>query len=584
MTDSTKINVLELKASTLLDKSIKLKMPKFQRAYSWGEEKGKKAITFFEEFLIDAEKNTFCGSLFLFGTNSWDSPLCSEFYVADGQHRLVSIAIYGFLIEEFLMASTDNLRISVRDRELLKKLANLELEVITDNQSSPLEVTKDLKNLRSAEKKLQDMLESTRNTSEKKKIKQEIEIERKKNIIRELYQNIKKNLNTKSEVEKSAIIIKFIARLAKYSFGATILSNPQHQKDNSALISEAYELFTNINNHAEPLTPAELFICEVNFRNSVNTQASLPARSYLYPELGVSDTEKFLDFIFKFNELHNRKKVISWISKYTNEPPGTGALTLKDKEEEGFKELLNIQRGFLEGNNLNPIEKAIAKIVLMNNSSSALLVYIAHCLNNKDNCKSILRLSVLLWIMISYISNESNARPNIGRDLKNHKTVKEGLEYIQSHFCGKDKSEENFKSILQNHLSNFNFGTNTHTKLAKLLLIVANAHRQGTENHAGLLLDKNYSYEHVSPQSTTDEKIVHLLGNGALITQEQNSSLQDKSPEEKLIIVSQAAWFPPNYQDLKENATNWDEAYIRRRSRILSESICGWLLDGLLSK
>jgi hypothetical protein len=140
-------------------------------------------------------------------------------------------------------------------------------------------------------------------------------------------------------------------------------------------------------------------------------------------------------------------------------------------------------------------------------------------------------------------------------------------------------NNNNFKNIIDNYIDNNTYHYHRHI-IKYVLWQYENKLRKDTG--AGILLDNDlfqeYTIEHIKPQTPTVEKYteefeknyLHLAGNLALLTQEQNSRFSNKSFAEKKDLFQLTTL--TSYTEIR-NKSNWTESEIMQRHKNISNFI-----------
>jgi uncharacterized protein with ParB-like and HNH nuclease domain len=136
---------------------------------------------------------------------------------------------------------------------------------------------------------------------------------------------------------------------------------------------------------------------------------------------------------------------------------------------------------------------------------------------------------------------------------------------------------DRFKNIITNYFDNEKWHYNRNT-IKFVLWQYENSLR--LKNRSGALLDKelynNYTIEHIKPQNPTNEEytedfrnnFLQLAGNLALLTQSQNSKFGNKSFEKKSELFQDTAL--SSYTEIREK-TQWTETEITERHKRISD-------------
>ena len=131
----------------------RLSVPLFQRPYSWGApKKDFAARNYFLEFLANREANSVFGLVILYAATRYDFEhgTSIEAYIADGQHRLVTVVMGALAVQEALkrVAQDSHCEISKRAVDLLSRhhqllatLTSSRIEVMLSPGAVPVRLT-----------------------------------------------------------------------------------------------------------------------------------------------------------------------------------------------------------------------------------------------------------------------------------------------------------------------------------------------------------------------------------------------------------------------------------------------------------
>lgn len=542
MSRKTDVLIQQLSIQTILNFES-IKMPIFQRKYSWGEEKKEsKALDYFEDFLINKDNNSFFGSLFIHSNLRFDYSLDKtvSVYLSDGQHRMITLAISAFALysnlERLNLIDDDKSeKDSILSHSIFKNILKIKLECIINNngfivniipfiQQKIQELEKINNDIISQKSLLQSKLNTLsqiKNVAERDKKRKELKKDNNKTI-KELEKDIKsineipvffsykKIYNYISEKNSNTILrmgSKFIDRINSLRTGVISLQAEQGEKVSDEVIeAEAFSMFTQMNGQAIPLSSGELFKSFISQKISNNDSIikffQLESEEYniINNHFGLNDPEKIVDFLQKLDlgkepSNINFKTPYTWVRSLHN----TKDLSKIKQIHEAFTSLViaydSIQKSTDE-------IKGLFHIFLNIQNTLPTTIYIAKnfsdlTIKHSTELRKLLKVLILISIMISYIPN-SGKRPNLARDLHHQiGTIDSGLTYVRNHFDVLDNFQ--LKNIVKKHLSSFSFGQSKFRKLAELLLVIADVNNWGNQNTISKA--DYYNYEHVFPQS-----------------------------------------------------------------------------------
>lgn len=231
----------------------------------------------------------------------------------------------------------------------------------------------------------------------------------------------------------------------------------------------------------------------------------------------------------------------------------------------------------------------ITNLFLLENEANWKIVLLALFYNGGDNNndenlgKKILKLLEILCFKLKLGDFRADRLPRYAKwifDSKDgydiNRLYKDIKNATENGFRLEWNGNDNFKNIIENYFDNKKWHYN---RIIKYVLWQYENHLR-EKNKSGILLDKSlydsYTIEHIKPRTPIDEEYteefkqnyLHLAGNLALLTQNQNSKFGNKSFDNKRNLFQDTAL--SSYTEIRENS-QWIEAQITERHKRISE-------------
>ncbi len=579
-----KIKSSSMQLSTFL-KIKSIKMPIFQRKYSWGESSKKnKALDYFK-FLTSTETIDFLGNFFCYSKEPIDiggdlsnTFKNNELFLADGQHRLITIVLAAHAINKLYPKSSNS--------EEIKSILNLDIEVII-------------------------------NSTEIKKLDLDvIENKRVNSAIQLSYTEIFNFLTSFQKEDPEGFIELFVGfkQILKKNLSLNILMPSDETEERSDINIEdaAFSIFNQLNGQSVPLQPEELFVSILNskYKNSKvlkcldDTNGEQTSFYMASKKFKIDDSKKILDFFIKIDDYEGSN--FNWVNKFYIEENIIKLENNVDKINTLYKILNSENKNkFLSIGLFDWFSKKLLKMPIF--------VYLVKNIDNfnimyEEEKLRLFKLFVLIEIMVTYKGTKT---ANIARDFKKFSgTDSDIFKYIAEHFGIKeiqDKKEyvKNLAFTIYNHLINFQFGEPKYIDLGKLFLIINIVARNQKKFVVSSLVNVNeYEYEHVwakkyNPNDDTktpleilekfkkenifeNEKILNSIGNGILLTKHQNTSYGNMSPYSKWDFLKndnrhEIQYWSGYENDILDNGGIWLENSIKDRTKLIVSNVLNWI-------
>ncbi len=523
----------------LFSNSNDIRIPAYQRAYSWEE---KHCSQFLQDLLEQNGKKYYLGQL-LFEKDG------NTLFIIDGQQRLTTTIL-------FMSAIAKILHQKGCDTESIKKIYLTDVfKTIDDDQIIFKKVT---------QKHLGSTIDDTETISQKRIIEAFVLFEQK---LGEL--NIEELEIIRNTLEKAVITTFYISNkieatqvfeyqnnrgkeLSRFEIIKAYLmhqiyiqSNDSNEANND--IAEIQSIISKTYRYMEAVegcfTESELLdnYCNLFFNISGNIEA---IKERLIKE---EDKVKWIKLFFEnFVELaHSAKSIVS-----NKNHAGITSLFFVGNEVNWKLVLLTLfYKGDVKGDKFNHILKLLEvlcfKLKLGDYRSDYLPSYAKKYFDSKDTYNI----------------------DNLCHDIRNATDV--GFKWYWN-------DGDRFKNIIPNYFDNEKYHYNRNT-IKFVLWQYENYLR--IKNCSGALLDKelydNYTIEHIRPQNPTDEaytqdfinNFLQLAGNLALLTQSQNSKFGNKSFDKKKELFQDTAL--SSYTEIREKE-HWTETEIEERHKRIS--------------
>jgi len=527
---------------SLFKKSENIRIPAYQRAYSW---EAKHYKQFLEDLLEQKGKRYYLGQ-FLFEKGG------DTLFIIDGQQRLTTTVLFLSVIAKIKTAkgqNTENIRETYLtdvfktiddDQVIFKKITQKHLVSIIDDTETlsqrriieafnffETELRKfDDETLDFIQQTLENAVISTFYISNKIEATQVFE-----------YQNNRGKRLSNFEVVKAYLMHQIY-----------IHSPNDKQAENDiveiqSVISKTYRYIEAVEDY---FSENELFgnSCSLHF----NIEGKIDAiKEKLNNETNKIEWIKL--FFENFAELaHSAKSIVS----NKSQPEITNLFFVGNKPNWKLALLTLFNRGDNKGDTYNKILKLLEIL----------------CFKLKLRSSSFRTDYLPPWAKRYFNPKDSYNIDNLYQDIKNATENGFRVEWSWKH---------NFKNIIVDYFDNTTYHYDRNI-IKFVLWQYENALRKN--NKSGALMDKDlyncYTIEHIKPQNPTDEeyteefkqKFLHLTGNLALLTQSQNSKFGNKPFEKKNELFQDTAL--SSYTEIREK-TQWTETEIMERHKRISE-------------
>lgn len=518
-----------------------IRIPAYQRAYSWGD---KQCSQFLDDLLEQKGKKYYLGQ-FLFEKDG------NTLFIIDGQQRLTTTILFLSAIAKIKILKGENVD-SIRevyltdvfktiddDQVIFKKFtqkhnvsANYHTETISQKRIIEafnffeIELSKlDTPNLDLIQQTLENAVISTFYITNKVEATQVFE-----------YQN-----NRGKELSRFEIIKAYLM----HQIYIQSTNNNQANNDITEIQSDISKTYRYVEAVEGYFTENELLdnYCNLFFNIGGNIEA---IKEKLSKE--ENKTEWIKSFFENFFDLtHSAKSVVS------------------------NKHLIEISNLFFIGNEAN------WKLVL-------LTIFYKGADVSGETCKKILKLLEILCFKLKLGDYRTDYLPHYSKQYFNPEVVynidnlyQDIKNVTETGFKWYWNDGGRFKSIITNYFDNEKWHYNRNT-IKFVLWQYENSLR--LKNRSGALLDKDlynsYTIEHIKPQNPTNEEysedfrknFLQLAGNLALLTQSQNSKFGNKSFDKKSELFQDTAL--SSYTEIRENS-QWTEAEITERHKRISD-------------
>ena len=524
---------------SLFETSESIRIPAYQRAYSW---ESKQCSQFLEDLLEQKGKHYYLGQ-FLFEKDG------STLFIIDGQQRLTTTILFLSAIAKINTSKgqdneeikriylTDVFRTIKDDHQIFRKITQKHMVSVIDDTETisqrriidafsffETELSKlDDKTLELIQQTLENAVISTFYISNKVEATQVFE-----------YQNNRGKELSRFEVIKAYLMHQIYIQST---------DNNQANSDISDIQDDISLTYRNIEAVEGYFTENELLdnYCNLFFNIGGNIEA-------IKEKLNKTDskTEWIKSFFENFVELtHSAKSIVS---------------------NKNISEITNL---FFVGNEAN------WKLVLLTLFNKGEV--------SGDTFKRILKLLEILCFKLKLGDYRTDYLPHYAKryfnpiDIYNLDNLYQDIKTVtETGFKWYWNDGDRFKNIIINYFDNEKWHYNRNT-IRFVLWQYENNLRQ--INRSGALLDKDlyniYTIEHITPQNPTDEvysedfkkNFLQLVGNLALLTQSQNSKFGNKSFEKKSELFQDTAL--SSYTEIREK-TVWTEIEIADRHQRIS--------------
>jgi uncharacterized protein with ParB-like and HNH nuclease domain len=520
--------------------SESIRIPAYQRAYSWGD---KQCSQFLDDLLEQKGKKYYLGQ-FLFEKDG------NTLFIIDGQQRLTTTILFLSAIAKIKITKDQNVD-NIREIYLTDVF-----KTIDDDQVIFKKVT---------QKHLVSAIDDTETISQKRIIEAFNFFET------ELSKLDNENLNLIQQTLENAVISTFY------------ITNKV----------EATQVFEYQNNRGKELSRFEVIkaylMHQIYIQSTNNNQAnndiaeiqSIISKTYRYIEAveGYFTENELLDNYCNlfFNIGGNIEAIKEKLNKEENKTQWIKLFF------ENFVELTHSAKSIVSNKN----QSDITNLFFVGNEANWKLVLLTIFYKGEvtgDTFKKILKLLEVLCFKLKlgdyrtdYLPHYSKQyfNPNVAYNIDNlYQDIKNVTE---TGFKWYWNDGDRFNNIIINYFDNEKWHYNRNT-IKFVLWQYENSLR--LKNRSGALLDKDlynsYTIEHIKPQNPTDEEyseefrknFLQLAGNLALLTQSQNSKFGNKSFDKKSELFQDTAL--SSYTEIREK-TQWTETEIAERHKRISD-------------
>jgi uncharacterized protein with ParB-like and HNH nuclease domain len=524
----------------LFEKKSYIRIPAYQRAYTWEKEQWKQ----FLEDLIEQKGKVYYLGQFLFEEEG------NTMYIIDGQQRLTTTVIFMSVIS--VIKESRNIENDIRILYL-----NDSFKTIDDDQIIFKKVT---------QKNFNAVLEDAETLSQKRIANASVYF---KNELVKLSDN---DLNEIQITLENAVISTFIIK-------------------NKA---EAVQVFEYQNNRGKDLTHFEIikaYLMHQIYLNSIDQEQannlifeiqSIVSKTYRYLE-SVEDyfteTEllnNFCDLYYNTNsdidsikkKLAEQKDKLNWIKDFFEDFSEISFSARSVIQSKDYK--LEIRNLFFVGNEVN---WKIVLLAIFNKGD-----------NTGDFYKNILKLLEILCFKMKLGDFRTDYLPNY---VKLYYKKNYGIENLYKDirkaadvgFKWYWNNNDSFKNIIEKF-----FDDNTYHYYRNIIKYVLWQYENSLRKNSGSgsLMDfdlyRDYTIEHIKPQTPANEtytedfekNFLHLAGNLALLTQTQNSVFSNKNFEKKRDLFQLTTF--TSYTEIRSKDC-WTEFEIKERHKNISDFI-----------
>jgi len=534
---SEKVNTIR----DLFERKSYIRIPAYQRAYTWEEEQWKQ----FLEDLIEQKGKVYYLGQFLFEEEG------DTLYIIDGQQRLTTTVIFMSVIS--VIKESRNIENDIRTIYL-----NDIFKTIDDDQIIFKKVT---------QKNFNTVLEDAETLSQKRIAKASVYF---KNELVKLSNN---DLNEIQITLENAVISKFDIK-------------------NKA---EAVQVFEYQNNRGKDLTHFEIIKAYLMYQIYLNSPDQKQANSIISEiQSIVSKTYRYLESVegyFTETELLNNFCELYYGTNSNIDSIKKKLAEQKDKLEwikiffEDFSEIAFSARNVVQSKE-HKLE--IRNLFFVGNEVNWKIVLLA-IFNKGDNTgdfyEKILKLLEILCFKMKlgdfrsdylsiYVKSyyvENTGIEKLYKEIRNAADV--GFKWYWN-------TNDSFKNIIGNFFDNEPY----HYQLRIIKYVLWQYENDlRNKNGSGALLDndlyRDYTIEHIKPQTPPlnetytedfEKKFLHLAGNLALLTQTQNSIFSNKSFDQKRDLFQDTTL--ASYTEIRSKNC-WTEVEIKERHKNISDFV-----------
>ena len=524
----------------LFKTSESVRIPAYQRAYSWGD---KQCSQFLDDLLEQKGKKYYLGQ-FLFEKDG------NTLFIIDGQQRLTTTILFLSTIAKIKITKDQNVD-SIREIYLTDVF-----KTIDDDQVIFKKIT---------QKHLVSAIDDTETISQKRIIEAFNFFET------ELSKLDNENLNLIQQTLENAVISTFY------------ITNKV----------EATQVFEYQNNRGKELSRFEVIkaylMHQIYIQSTNNNQAnndiaeiqSIISKTYRYIEAveGYFTENELLDNYCNlfFNIGGNIEAIKEKLNKEENKTQWIKLFF------ENFVELTHSAKSIVSNKN----QSDITNLFFVGNEANWKLVLLTIFYKGEvtgDTFKKILKLLEVLCFKLKLGDYRTDYLPHYSKQYFNPKVAynidnlyQDIKNATETGFKWYWNDDDRFKNIITTYFDNEKWHYNRNT-IKFVLWQYENSLR--LKNRSGALLDKDlynsYTIEHIKPQNPTGEEyseefrknFLQLAGNLALLTQSQNSKFGNKSFDKKSELFQDTAL--SSYTEIREK-TQWTETEITERHKRISD-------------
>lgn len=524
----------------LFKTSESVRIPAYQRAYSWGD---KQCSQFLDDLLEQKGKKYYLGQ-FLFEKDG------NTLFIIDGQQRLTTTILFLSTIAKIKITKDQNVD-SIREIYLTDVF-----KTIDDDQVIFKKIT---------QKHLVSAIDDTETISQKRIIEAFNFFET------ELSKLDNENLNLIQQTLENAVISTFY------------ITNKV----------EATQVFEYQNNRGKELSRFEVIKAYLMHQIYINSTNNNQANNDIAEiQSIISKTYRYIEAVegyFTENELLD-----NYCNLFFNIGGNIEAIKEKlNKEEnktqwiklffENFVELTHSAKSIVSNKN----QSDITNLFFVGNEANWKLVLLTIFYKGEvtgDTFKKILKLLEVLCFKLKLGDYRTDYLPHYSKQYFNPKVAynidnlyQDIKNATETGFKWYWNDDDRFKNIITTYFDNEKWHYNRNT-IKFVLWQYENSLR--LKNRSGALLDKDlynsYTIEHIKPQNPTGEEyseefrknFLQLAGNLALLTQSQNSKFGNKSFDKKSELFQDTAL--SSYTEIREK-TQWTETEITERHKRISD-------------
>lgn len=517
-----------------------VRIPAYQRAFSWGD---KQCSQFLEDLLEQKGKRYYLGQI-LFEKDG------NTLFIIDGQQRLTTTILFLSAIAKIKILKGENVE-SIRETYLTDVF-----KTIDDDQVIFKKVT---------QKHLVSAIDDTETISQKRIIEAFNFFET------ELSKLDKENLNLIQQTLENAVISTF------YITSKVEASQVFEYQNNRGKELSRFEVIKACLMH-------QIYIQSTNFNQANNDIAeiqSIISKTYRYIEAveGYFTENELLDNYCNlfFNIGGNIEAIKEKLNKEENKTQWIKLFF------ENFVELTHSAKSIVSNKN----QSDITNLFFVGNEANWKLVLLTIFYKGEvagDTFKKILKLLEVLCFKLKLGDYRTDYLPHYSKQYFNPKVAynidnlyQDIKNVTETGFKWYWNDGDRFKNIITNYFDNEKWHYNRNT-IKFVLWQYENSLR--LKNRSGALLDKDlynsYTIEHIKPQNPTDEEysvefrknFLQLAGNLALLTQSQNSKFGNKSFDKKSELFQDTAL--SSYTEIREKK-QWTETEITERHKRISD-------------